>query len=441
MNDEQITFADLFSGLGGFHLAAAELGAKCVFASEINAELRDLYAENFDIRPVGDIRLINCDDVPKHELLCAGFPCSPFSKAGSQLGLEDTAQGQLFYNIIEILKVHKPEFFILENIAHFVNHADGATYRKLESELSGLEYDVRKGQLSPHQFGVPQIRNRMYLVGRLKERGNLDDFEFPEPIFSPSLSVKSILDSNPPEARKLSDQVVACLNVWQEFLDRFPIDEQMPGSPIWAMEFGATYPYDAGSLHDLKLESLNKYKGSFGRTLVGASHEEILSLVPSHARRKDEKFPEWKQSFIRRNREFYFKHKSWLEAWLPKIQGFPSSYQKLEWHCGDEIRNIWNYVIRFRASGVRVKRPTTSPSLVAMTPVQVPIIGWEKRYMTIKECARLQSMDKLVHLPSDGSRATRALGNAVNVRVVNLIMENLLATRVVSENQTISASA
>ena len=157
MIDEQVTFADLFSGLGGFHLAAAEQGAKCVFASEINTELQDLYAVNFDIRPVGDIRLIKCDDIPKHDLLCAGFPCSPFSKAGSQLGLKDTAQGKLFYNIIEILKVHKPEFFILENIAHFVNHADGATYRKLETELSKLEYDVRKGQLSPHQFGVPQI--------------------------------------------------------------------------------------------------------------------------------------------------------------------------------------------------------------------------------------------------------------------------------------------
>lgn len=439
MSDGQITFADLFSGLGGFHLAAAELGATCVFASEINTELQDLYAKNFGNRPAGDIRQIKCTDIPKHDLLCAGFPCSPFSKAGSQLGLKDTSQGKLFYNIVKILKAHKPEFFILENIAHFVNHADGATYRKLGKELRKLDYDVRKGQLSPHHFGVPQIRNRMYLVGRLKERGNLDHFEFPEPIASPSLSIKSILDANPPDARKLSNQVIECLDVWQEFLVKFPIDEQMPGSPIWAMEFGATYPFENGSLYDTDLKRLRRFRGSFGTRLSGVSHEELLALVPSHARKNGEVFPVWKQNFIKRNREFYLKHKSWLDGWLPKIQRFPSSYQKLEWHCGGESRDIWKYVIRFRASGVRVKLPTTSPSLVAMTPVQVPIIGWEKRYMTIRECARLQSMDKLVNLPSDGSGATRALGNAVNVKVVNLILRNLLALRVENGNCAISA--
>lgn len=441
MNKESIKFADLFAGLGGFHLAAAELGATCVFASEINTELQDLYEANFKIRPSGDIRLVKWEDIPQHDLLCAGFPCSPFSKAGTQLGLKDTTQGKLFFNIVEILKTHKPEFFILENIAHFVNHADGATYRKLETELKKLDYDVRKGEFSPHHFGVPQIRNRMYLVGRLKKKGDLEHFEFPQPIRSPSLSIKSILDPNPSDARQLSSQVVECLDVWQEFLDHFPLDETMPGSPIWTMEFGATYPYESGSLHNLSLKALKKYKGSFGKLLVGSTREEILSLVPSHARKQGEIFHEWKQSFIRRNREFYLHHKSWLKNWLPKIQRFPSSYQKLEWHCGEETRNIWNYVIRFRASGVRVKRPTTSPSLVAMTPVQVPIIGWEKRYMTISECARLQSMDKLKHLPANDSRATRALGNAVNVKVVTLILRNLLSIRPNQESSVLSASA
>jgi len=441
MNKEGIRFIDLFSGLGGFHLAASQLGANCVFASEINTDLQDLYETNFGIRPIGDIRKVKLADIPKHDLLCAGFPCSPFSKAGSQLGLEDTAQGKLFFNIIKILKKHKPEFFILENIAHFVNHADGATYRKLEKELTKLEYDVRKGEFSPHHFGVPQIRNRMYLVGRLKEKGDLENFYFPEPNVSSELSIKSILDPNPSEARPLSQQVIECLDVWQEFLDRFPLEETVPGSPIWAMEFGATYPFEKGSLHDLELQKLKTYKGSFGTSLQGLTHEEVLKLVPSHARKKEEKFPDWKKSFIRRNREFYIQHKSWLEAWLPKIQRFPSSYQKLEWHCGDEARNILDYVIRFRASGVRVKRPTTSPSLVAMTPVQVPIIGWEKRYMTIRECARLQSMDQLEHLPPDGSKATRALGNAVNVKVVKLILENLLAIGFGEEPDTLVATA
>ena len=102
--------------------------------------------------------------------------------------------------------------------------------------------------------------------------------------------------------------------------------------------------------------------------------------------------------------------------------------QKLEWNCKGEERDIWKQVIQFRASGVRVKRPTTAPSLVAMTTTQVPIIGWERRYMTVRECARLQSMDELEHLPS-GTAAMAALGNAVNVKVVYLIVKNLIGMK------------
>lgn len=418
-----IKFVDLFAGLGGFHLAAAELGAECVFACEIDEELQRLYETNFGFRPHGDITKISPDEIPAHNLLCAGFPCQPFSKAGAQLGLEDAERGKLFYDIIKVLKVHRPEFVVLENIAHFVNHDEGNTYRELQTELNVLGYDVKVAKLSPHQFGVPQIRERMYLVARL---GGLNGFVFPEAqTKADELSIQSILDVNPSEARKLSEQVTDCLEVWQDFLDRFPADDNLPGQPIWTMEFGATYPYDCTSLHDVALSALQKHKGSFGKPLEEMSLEQILENVPSHARSKKGTFPDWKQSFIKLNRDLYAKHQSWLDEWLPNIQRFPSSYQKLEWHCKGQTRNIWNYVIRFRASGVRVKRPTTSPSLIAMTPVQVPIIGWEKRYMTIRECARLQSMDALQELP-EGSRATKALGNAVNVTVVKQILQSLL---------------
>jgi DNA (cytosine-5)-methyltransferase 1 len=120
-------------------------------------------------------------------------------------------------------------------------------------------------------------------------------------------------------------------------------------------------------------------------------------------------------------------HRKALGPWIGRIQRFPPSLQKLEWHCHGEKRNIWDYIIQFRASGVRVKRPTTSPSLVAMTTTQVPIIGWEKRYMTAKECARLQSMEDLPTLP-DGNAAFKALGNAVNVKVARSVIANLITS-------------
>lgn len=428
MQSNFFKFIDLFAGLGGFHSAAAELGGECVFASEIDSELRKLYFQNFGFRPNGDIREIAPSDIPPHKLLCAGFPCQPFSKAGAQLGFEDEIRGTLIYDIIKILKTTKTEFVLLENIAHFVRHNDGKTYNVMQNELKTLDYDVRIGQLSPHQFGVPQIRERMYLVAR-KGSGSLSDFVFPEPETKASdLSIRTILDTNPSEARQLSEPVIECLELWQEFLECFPKDEELPGLPIWTMEFGATYPYDkADSLNKISFRKLVEYKGSFGQSLRTRSFKELLERVPSHARSKNGAFPEWKQHFISVNRNLYEKHRSWLDEWLPKIQKYPASYQKLEWHCKGEKRNIWDYIIRFRASGVRVKRPTTSPSLIAFTPVQVPIIGWEKRYMTMTEAARLQSMENLAHLP-EGSKAVHALGNAVNVKVVKLIMQKLLET-------------
>jgi DNA (cytosine-5)-methyltransferase 1 len=151
-----------------------------------------------------------------------------------------------------------------------------------------------------------------------------------------------------------------------------------------------------------------------------------MGSLPSYARTEEELFPHWKVLFIRQNRQLYERHKRWIREWLPEILPFRSSLQKLEWNCKGEERDIWKYVIQFRASGVRVKRPTTAPSLVAMTTTQVPIIAWEKRYMTPRECARLQSMENLQHLPGVSTRAFKALGNAVNSEVVRRVAEALL---------------
>ena len=175
----------------------------------------------------------------------------------------------------------------------------------------------------------------------------------------------------------------------------------------------------------MPLSQLRRKRGSFGNSLNCWRRADILARVPSHARAETGAFPRWKKTFLRQNRELYQAQNGWLSPWLEMIQMFPPSLQKCEWHCKGEEPNIWQCVVQFRASGVRIKRPTTAPSLVAMTTTQVPIIGWERRYMTARECARLQSMDELGHLPRGGA-AFEALGNAVNVRVAQKVMERLL---------------
>lgn len=427
-------FIDLFAGLGGFHVALARLGGQCVFAAEWQEHLRELYETNHGLKPEGDITQVHPKDVPDHDVLTAGFPCQPFSKAGEQLGFECTEQGNLFFNVAAILKTKKPNYFILENVPNLLKHDQGRTWEEIQEILGtgkgGLGYNIRAERLSPHHFGIPQVRERVYIVGSLAP---LDGFVWPEPTDTVT-NIDSVLDDKPADAKQLSVQVMECLEVWDEFLKACPATVELPSFPLWSMEWGATYPFETTTPFALKklwgMAGLKGFKGCHG-CKVGTlkSLEGRWNALPSHARSEDMIFPKWKQDFIRQNRQFYEANKDWIDPWLPKILKFPSSLQKFEWNIKGGKRNVWDYVIQFRASGVRVKRRTTAPSLIAMTDTQVPIIGWEKRYMTPRECAKLQSLDGIKELPKSANRAFAALGNAVNARVVEMVARALLAER------------
>lgn len=415
-------FIDLFAGLGGFHVGLKMLGHECVFACEKNEALAELYEKNFNIPVSRDIKDVSEENVPPHDILCAGFPCQPFSKAGKQKGLRDVRNGSFFVkDVVRILKYHRPRYFILENVPHLKRHNREKTWKIISGELTSIGYNIKDDFLSPHEFGIPQIRKRIFIVGSTE---SLDNFEFPKKLNGNSCDIRTIVEDKPNNPKKIGKRQIECLELWQEIIGSLPKNERLPAFPIWSMEFGATYPFEKKTPHACNAEELSKYKGSFGAEMRSAEKKEQYARLPSYAKTAQKKFPDWKIDFIRKNREFYTKHKNALDPFISRLSELPPSWQKLEWNCLDGKRKITNYLIQFRASGIRIKKTNYAPSLV-LTTTQRPIIGWKKRYLTCKEAARLQSLES-IGLPENETAAFRALGNAVNATIVSKIAENLI---------------
>lgn len=448
INKKTYKFIDLFAGLGGFHLALSELGCECVFSSELKDDLRKLYKINFPKTKIkGDITGIKPEDIPAHDILCAGFPCQPFSQAGKRQGFSDEKErGNLFYNICAIIEHHQPRYVLLENVSNLKGHDKENTWITIKAMLNELNYEVKDEILSPHQYGIPQHRRRIYIVCENRGFGKLERFNFPR-TRKITCDITKIIDENDVDYIRLKEDTRFQLSMWEKFIKLVISHGQtIPRFPIWAMEFGATYDYKDIAPAFQSVAQLKSTKGHLGEIVMGPTVEDCLNCLPIYAQTNtSRKFPDWKIRYIEQNREFYKKNKDWLDKWIQEIKHLDNSHLKMEWNCGDNATTtLYDKIIQFRASGIRVKLPTFSPAL-NLVGTQIPIFPWVKlpketladpdtpeygRYMTRQEAAMIQGMMKLKFGDDDFAlslpRSFAALGNAVNVTIVKHIAKNLL---------------
>lgn len=173
-------YVSLFAGIGGFDLALNRLGHECVYANEWDKYAADTYEKNFNHRPdTRDIKTVNASEIPDHDILCGGFPCPDFSIAGKRAGFTGKS-GDLFFEVLRILKAKRTPYFILENVRGLLNHAKGETFKTILSELGELGYELQWFLLDSQNFGVPQQRKRVFIIGNLRGKSAPEIFNFAE---------------------------------------------------------------------------------------------------------------------------------------------------------------------------------------------------------------------------------------------------------------------
>lgn len=173
------TFIDLFAGLGGFRIALESLGANCVYSNEWDEPVQKVYSDNFGDVPEGDITQVDENLIPEHDILCAGFPCQAFSISGKQRGFEDS-RGTLFFDVARIVKAKKPKIIFMENVKNFASHDNGKTLSVVKAIIEELGYKFHQKVLNAVDYGVPQKRERVYMVC-FRNDLNVDIFNFPKP--------------------------------------------------------------------------------------------------------------------------------------------------------------------------------------------------------------------------------------------------------------------
>lgn len=407
------TFIDLFAGIGGFHAALKKFGGNAVFVSEIDEAAKKIYKNNWigqneftisgDIKPLTEGKTVL---VPKHNVLTGGFPCQPFSKSGSQKGVNE-ARGTLFFNILKIIESKKPQLILLENVRNLVGPKHLDDYMKMVKLLRELGYVVSTEPtiISPHELpeelgGSPQHRERVFIGAIKMDNINLKSYDNLGPLIQrrPFSGIKEwdlqdFLDRNltqpvdSEEIRSLTKVQLQALDAWNEFLKIYrKINRQnLPGMPLW---------------------------GEFWQP------RKNFTIARST--------PTWKKNFIESNISLYQENKSWINSWKKEFnfELFIPSYKKFEWQAKDK-RDIYDCLIQLRPSGIRVKTPNYVPAFVALT--QTPILGWEKRPLSISEAKLLQGFPESFTFGNQHEASSfKQIGNAVHVGVAGLVFQALI---------------
>ena len=417
----QFRFIDLFCGIGGFNQAMTSLGGRCVFACDINLQCREIYKKNFcknnEFKIAGDIcKAIDNKMIPKFDVLCGGFPCQTFSKAGLQNGFdvvekengEKDERGQLFYRIIDILKEH-PEcrYVVLENVRNLADKVEN--WNVICDELKNQGFIITEDPIieSPHHYGIPQVRERVFILGiretAFDHRRRLPDGYLTREVLQidehknecpqDGNCLPAILDNKFEDKYRVPDDIEELLDIWEEFR------ANVKGlcSPFWTHKAG------------IGIYDREKYKRD---SQIGF-----------------QEMPDWKKTMVMRSRTMYENNYDFIDKWVKKykIQERSLIHQKFEWNAGTSCSSLKECIIQIRQSGIRAKRPNYFPSLVAMN--NTPIV-WDEgtkhyRYLTPKESAKLQSF-KPDFIFSDIDTVTyRQLGNSVNVELLRLFSKEL----------------
>ena len=429
-------FIDLFAGIGGFHAGLSELGGECVLACEFDSDCQIVYKSTFPkTNLVSNIREITRDDindedsvkntdeigklVPDHDVLCAGFPCQPFSKSGKQHGITDKTRGTLFFDIMQIIKAKHPKYVLLENVRNLTGPKHTETWALIIASLREEGYTVSEKPtvLSPHLIpeefgGAPQVRDRVFIAAELnstKEPVHIAREAFKSTHDPHNWDISKYLNTDLEISKdknissyRLKDDELMWLEAW-DYLVMNVEQDILPGFPIWV---------------------------------------DALKTTPNI--HKD--MPQWKKDILTKNSNFYKENSKFINNWLKKkwgvnqqlITDFPISRQKFEWQArkqfsSRENRTIKSLVLQMRPSGIRVKPATYLPALVAITQTSIigPNIkdGIERfRKITPFEAAKLQGLDGRIFNKAGvaDSVAYKQLGNGVNAGVVKYVAQELM---------------